>query len=147
LKFLHLGIPTEQKIEDKNYSYVEKIKLHVTNPEEHEYKLQFVCADPDSPLPDIVKKEKHLSIQLDDMEEAWEIQKQKPEKRFLIKPLIGSGGFGVSPISDYREDPRGPFILQEFIEGLHLSASVLSTGKDVMTILTSRQQVLYSHLL
>ncbi|HIH61705.1 MAG TPA: ATP-grasp domain-containing protein [Methanobacteriales archaeon] len=81
------------------------------------------------------------TYKLDDMEEAWEIQKQKPEKRFLIKPLIGSGGFGVSPISDYREDPRGPFILQEFIEGLHLSASVLSTGKDVMTILTSRQLI------
>ncbi|MDD3454279.1 MAG: ATP-grasp domain-containing protein [Methanobacteriales archaeon] len=81
------------------------------------------------------------TYKLDDIEEAWEIQEQKPEKRFLIKPLTGSGGFGVSPISDYKGKPMGPFILQEFIEGLHLSASVLSTGKDVMTIFTSRQLI------
>lgn len=70
MKFLHLGIPTEHKIEEKTYSYVEKIKLYVTNPDEHEFKLQFVWAEPDSPLPEIVRKEKHLSIQVDDMEEA-----------------------------------------------------------------------------
>ncbi|MGB9844362.1 ATP-grasp domain-containing protein [Methanothermobacter tenebrarum] len=81
------------------------------------------------------------TYKLDDIKEACEIQEQEPGKRFLIKPLIGSGGFGVSPISDYRGKLEGPFILQEFIEGLHLSASVLSTGKDVMTILTSRQLI------
>lgn len=70
MKLLHLGIPTEQKIEDKKYSYVEKIKLYVTNPDENEFKLQYVWAEPDSPLPDIVKKEKHLSIQVDNIEEA-----------------------------------------------------------------------------
>jgi glyoxylase I family protein len=70
MKLIHLGIPTAQKHEDKTYSYVEKIKLHVTNPDDHEYKLQFVCAEPDSPLPEIVKTEKHLSILVDDMDEA-----------------------------------------------------------------------------
>lgn len=70
MKLLHLGIPTAQKKEEHNYSYVEKIKLHVTNADDHEYKLQFVCAEPDSPLPDIVKKEKHLSILVDDINEA-----------------------------------------------------------------------------
>lgn len=70
MKFLHLGIPTEQKIDNKTYSYVEKIKLYVTNPDEDDLKLQFVCAEPDSPLPEIVKKEKHLSIQVDNIEEV-----------------------------------------------------------------------------
>ncbi|PAB57967.1 hypothetical protein [Anaeromicrobium sediminis] len=70
MKLLHLGIPTENKIEKKTYSYVEKIKLYVTNPDEHEFKLQFVWAEPDSPLPEIVKKEKHLAIQVDSIEEA-----------------------------------------------------------------------------
>lgn len=70
MKFLHVGIPTEHKSEHKLYSYVEKIKLHVTNPNEHALKLQFVWAEPDSPLPDIVKNEHHISIQVDDIEEA-----------------------------------------------------------------------------
>lgn len=69
MKIVHFGIPTAQKHEDKKYSYVEKIKLHVTNPDDHEYKLQFVCAEPDSPLPEIVKTQKHLSIIVDDMDE------------------------------------------------------------------------------
>lgn len=68
MKLIHLGIPTAHKHEDKKYSYVEKIKLHVTNPDDHAYKLQFVCAEPDSPLPEIVKTENHLSILVDDIE-------------------------------------------------------------------------------
>jgi hypothetical protein len=70
MKFLHVGIPTEHKNLNKSYAYVEKIKLHVTNPNDHELKLQFVWVEPDSPLPDIVKKERHISIQVDDIEEA-----------------------------------------------------------------------------
>lgn len=70
MNFLHVGIPTEHKSENKSYSYVEKIKLYVTNPNDHALKLQFVWAEPDSPLPDIVKKERHISIQVDDIEEA-----------------------------------------------------------------------------
>ena len=67
---LHLGIPTESKIEGKKYAYVESLKLHVTNPNEHEFKLQFVWAEPDSPLPEIVRNEKHLAIKVDNIEEA-----------------------------------------------------------------------------
>jgi hypothetical protein len=70
MKFLHLGIPTESMEKDKAYSYVEHIKLHVTNPDDHQFKVQFVWAEPDSPLPEIVRKEKHLSIQVDNLEEA-----------------------------------------------------------------------------
>lgn len=72
MELLHLGMPTEKKIEGKTYKYIEKIKLYVTKPEDHEFKLQFVWADPDSPLPDIVKNEKHLAIQVDSIEEAIE---------------------------------------------------------------------------
>jgi len=70
MKLLHLGIPTPHKMDDKKYAYVEKLKLFVTNPDENELKLQFVWAEPDSPLPEIVRKENHLAIQVDNMEEA-----------------------------------------------------------------------------
>lgn len=69
MKLLHLGIPTQKKIEGKKYAYVERIKLHVTNPELHDMKLQFVCAEDDSPLPEIVRSQRHLAIEVENMEE------------------------------------------------------------------------------
>ncbi len=69
MKFLHIGIPSDHKLEDKNYLYFDKIKLHVTNPKDHELKLQFVWAEPDSPLPEIVKTENHVSIEVDHIED------------------------------------------------------------------------------
>ena len=42
----------------------------MTNPDEHEFKLQFVWPEPDSPLPEIVRKENHFAIQVDNIEEA-----------------------------------------------------------------------------
>ncbi len=72
MKFLHLGIPTKEKLEDKKYAYVEKIKLYITNPDDHEYKLQFAWVAPDSPLPEIVRKENHLSVQVGNIDESLE---------------------------------------------------------------------------
>lgn len=69
---LHLGIPTDKKIEGKNYNYVESLKLYVTNPDEHAYKLQFVWAEPDSPLPEIVRTEQHLAIKVNNIDQAIE---------------------------------------------------------------------------
>lgn len=70
MKFLHLGVPLNEKIEGKEYSYVEPLKLYVTSSGDHEFNLQFVWAENDSPLPDIVRREKHLSIQVDNMDES-----------------------------------------------------------------------------
>ncbi len=72
MKSLHLGIPTEHKLKDKKYAYVEAIKLHVTNANDHAYNLQYVWAEPDSPLPEIVKTEKHFAVQVDNIEGALE---------------------------------------------------------------------------
>lgn len=69
MKILHLGIPTEKKIEGKEYAYVEAIKLHVTNPDADEFSLQYVWAEPDSPLPEIVKLERHISIGVNNIED------------------------------------------------------------------------------
>ena len=52
------------------YSYVDKLKLYVTDPAAHEVKLQFVCAEVDSPLPKSVRMSNHLSIKVDEIYEA-----------------------------------------------------------------------------
>ncbi|MCQ8905356.1 MAG: ATP-grasp domain-containing protein [Methanothermobacter sp.] len=75
--------------------------------------------------------ETHL---ISDPAEAMEIV-SAGEKKYIAKPVSGAGGFGVT---DHHE-MDGEFILQEYIEGVPVSASVLSTGEEAMTVLTSRQ--------
>jgi uncharacterized protein len=116
---------------------------------------------------------------ISDGEEAGEITENFPEKRFILKPLYGSGGYGIKEFnkingseldsgmgtlkldsgirkseldsgirkselnsesgeSELNSDFSG-FIFQELVEGENISVSVLSTGEEVRTILTSRQ--------
>lgn len=70
MDFLHLGIPTKEKLNNQTYNYVEKIKLYVTDSNKHPLKLQFVWAEPDSPLPKVVREENHLSIRVENIEEG-----------------------------------------------------------------------------
>lgn len=55
-------------------------------------------------------------------------------ERGLLKPEIGGGGEGIR-ISDKRE--KG-YILQRFVEGIPCSVSVLSTGKEAVSIAFNR---------
>lgn len=68
MKILHLGVPVQQKNDEDQYVYVDPIKLYVTNADRHEYKLQYVYPEKDSPLPEAVKTENHLAIEVDDIE-------------------------------------------------------------------------------
>ncbi len=80
-----------------------------------------------------------LTFNVSDMDEAVEIAGDYPEKNFLIKPVHGSGGYGIRELDGEGDVDFTNFILQERLTGLSLSASVLSTGSQSQTILTSRQ--------
>lgn len=82
-----------------------------------------------------------------DMDDANEIATSAPEKQFILKPRYGSGGYGVRRLdpliqetdADSQEIESDDWILQEFIAGENISASILSTMNDTQTILTSTQ--------
>ncbi|AEG18989.1 ATP-grasp domain-containing protein [Methanobacterium paludis] len=75
-----------------------------------------------------------------DLNEAYEIASEFKDKKFLLKPLSGSGGIGIRNLEDRDITfPLNEAILQEIVEGESLSASVLSGGHEARTILTSRQ--------
>ncbi|MBI4814403.1 MAG: ATP-grasp domain-containing protein, partial [Methanobacterium sp.] len=68
--------------------------------------------------------------------------------KFILKPRSGEGGYGVRILDgmdpeDSKDIPRelssGECILQEFVDGENISASVLSTVGETRTILTSNQ--------
>ncbi len=93
-----------------------------------------------------------------DIYEAAEIASNSPGKKFILKPRSGAGGYGVRVFNDHDlegvhdldgHDLEGmgiteeinsyDWILQEFIDGENISASVLSTEDEARTILTSTQ--------
>ncbi|MCK9150974.1 ATP-grasp domain-containing protein [Methanobacterium alcaliphilum] len=79
---------------------------------------------------------------LSDIDEAHEINQQYPEKEFLIKPIKGSGGYGIKKLDEILYENVSfseEFILQEFISGENVSASILSTGKEAKPLISSRQ--------
>jgi uncharacterized protein len=79
---------------------------------------------------------------VNDLEDALEIVDASEAEKFLLKPLEGSGGVGIrniegiDPSTDIHEA-----ILQEIVVGCDVSASVLSSGNEAITILTSEQLI------
>jgi len=72
--------------------------------------------------------------------EAAEITESRGDKKFVVKPIVGAGGKGIKRFEETNENTNfDGMMLQEFIEGQNISASVLSTETEAKTILTSRQ--------
>nr|WP_261795645.1 ATP-grasp domain-containing protein [Methanobrevibacter oralis] len=68
---------------------------------------------------------------LNDVDEAFEIKKNNPNKRYIIKPIKGSGGYDINILNNdsylqLNNDEK--FILQEHIEGINLSSSILGSS-------------------
>lgn len=76
-----------------------------------------------------------------DYKEAVEIA-ESTNKNFLVKPLEGSGGLGIKNFDPTDMDGKiHKALLQEIVEGVDVSASVLSSGDETSTILTSKQLI------
>jgi uncharacterized protein len=79
---------------------------------------------------------------VNDLEDAIEIVDASDAEKFLLKPVEGSGGVGIRNIEDIDPDTHiHEAILQEIVEGQDISASVLSSGDEATTILTSEQLI------
>jgi len=75
-------------------------------------------------------------------QEASQIVDNNPDKKFIIKPVIGAGGKDIRRFEETTENSDfSRFMLQEVIEGESISASVLSTKEEAKTILTSMQLI------
>lgn len=78
---------------------------------------------------------------LNDVDEAFEIKKNNPNKQYIIKPIKGSGGYDINILNNdsylqLNNDEK--FILQEHIEGINLSSSILGSSDTKKTITNSR---------
>ncbi len=87
-----------------------------------------------------------LTFLVSDAGEAGEIAGNYPDKDFIIKPVQGSGGYGIRQWGEVKKElgemediDFNNFLLQERLTGLNLSTSVLATGNESRSILTSQQ--------
>ena len=81
-----------------------------------------------------------MTFNVNDIDEAIEINKNYEDIQFILKPLQGSGGYDINLLDNDVDIQinKDEFILQEFISGINLSSSVLSTKSDAKTIINTR---------
>ncbi len=81
-----------------------------------------------------------LTFSINDVDEAIEIKQQHQNKQFILKPLQGSGGYDINLLDNDTliELNESEFIMQEYVDGINLSSSVLATRSDAKTIVNTR---------
>ena len=76
-----------------------------------------------------------------DVDEAIEISRNNPDVKYIIKPAKGSGGYDINLLnndSSFQLNDSEDYILQEYVEGINLSSSILASKDMKKTIMNSR---------
>ncbi|MCL2156466.1 MAG: ATP-grasp domain-containing protein [Methanobrevibacter sp.] len=136
-----IGNHSTENIEDK-YKFYKKIKNKFLTP-------------------------KTFKLSYENISEAEEIAKQHEDMEFIIKPLQGSGGYGVKYLNydkenefkaiefgsgnfhqensdllnlddQYLHQEKSDFLVQEFIHGHNISSSVLGVKNEAKSIINSK---------
>ena len=88
MHYHHLGIPADEPRAGE--TYLERLKMHVTDHESNAYGIQWMRFELDCPLPDLVKRVPHVAFRVADLEKAIE------GKDVLIEPNSPSPGVMVA---------------------------------------------------
>lgn len=65
-KYLHIGLPVTNK--KPGMTYVEPLKLWMSNPDDYDYKIEYLKFEEGGPFPEIMHKKPHVAYQVDDAE-------------------------------------------------------------------------------
>ena len=87
-----------------------------------------------------------LTFKIDSLQEAKEIIINYPEKKFIVKPITGTGGVGIKFFNENLIIDE-PILLQEFIEGDNVSSSFLSYKSHKIDMVTTSEQIIGSEML
>ena len=81
-----------------------------------------------------------ITFSINDVDEAIEINKNYTDKQFILKPAQGSGGYDINLLDNDTsiELNDSEFIMQEYVNGINLSSSLLATKSDAKTIVNTR---------
>src|SRR4051812_3211676 len=64
-RFHHVGVITDQP--QPGETYVAVTKVHVTNPADHPYRIEYLRFEPDSPVTGPVRDQPHMAFAVDDL--------------------------------------------------------------------------------
>ncbi len=110
MKYHHLGIPTDQKLDDE--IYLKHLKMYVSGYGKSPYGVEWVRYEQDADFPDIVKNLPHVAFEVDNLQEAIK------GKNVIIQPNSPSPGVIVA----FIEDNGAP------IEFLQIDRSIAEEG-------------------
>ena len=80
-----------------------------------------------------------MTFCISDIDEALQINDNYPDVQFILKPLQGSGGYDINLLNNDENIKNGDkFIMQEYVTGINVSSSVLSSEDESKTIVNSR---------
>lgn len=81
-----------------------------------------------------------MTFNVNDIDEAYEINKNYSNIDFILKPIKGSGGYNINLLNNDSliEFNSKEYILQEYVNGINLSSSTLSTKNKSKTITNTR---------
>jgi len=65
LEYMHIGIPITEK--KPNMTYVEEMKLWLSNPDDYDYKIEYLKFEEGGPFPEIMHRTTHVAYKTDDM--------------------------------------------------------------------------------
>ncbi len=82
-KFDHIGIVTTQK--QPRESWVEATRVWVTSPRDHQYNVEFLRFEPDTPVTGPLRTEPHVAYRVDDLERSIE------GHEIVLEPFDASG--------------------------------------------------------
>lgn len=68
MELLHIGVPTEEVRQGE--TYMEGMKVYVTDPESSPYKFEYLRFDSDSWMPEEIQKMVHVAIKVDSLKET-----------------------------------------------------------------------------
>lgn len=63
-EYLHIGIPVTNK--KPGMTYVEGVKLWMSNPEDYDYKIEYLKFEEGTPFPEIMHRNPHVAFKVDD---------------------------------------------------------------------------------
>lgn len=87
-----------------------------------------------------------LTFKISSTDEANEIVRNYPDKKFITKPIKGTGGFGINWFNPSHKI-NSPCLLQEFISGNSVSSSFLSYKNHDISMITTSDQIIGSPML
>lgn len=65
LEYMHIGIPVTNK--KPNMTYVDGMKLWIGNPDDYDYKIEYLKFEEGGPFPEIMHKNPHVAYKTEDM--------------------------------------------------------------------------------